>query len=118
MHDHETTRRPKNCADAEQFPQATLPDLDRDAPRKSAKALSDSPKAIAMRRSRAKDKALFETIAPALVEARRLGQWDDGNKEAIARALWQLVLDWAEAVAEDGNDPVRKLNSADGERYR
>jgi hypothetical protein len=61
----------------------------------------------AYRRSR----TLRLTIAQALVEAGRLGAWDESNLAAIDAAILELAADWAENfdyVNSNGADPITR----------
>ena len=55
----------------------------------------------------------------ALVEAGRLGQWDEDNRGAIDHAVATILSDWHVAVTRDGVDPIasdimRRRDSAFG----
>lgn len=42
----------------------------------------------------------------ALVEAGRLGQWDEDDRGAIDHAVATILSDWHVAVTRDGVDPI------------
>ncbi len=42
----------------------------------------------------------------ALVEAGRLGQWDEDDREAIDQAVTTILSDWHVSVTRNGVDPI------------
>ena len=51
----------------------------------------------------------------ALIDAGRLGQWDEDNREAVERAVTRLLEDWQIGVTRDGVDPVASFTVRPGE---
>jgi hypothetical protein len=63
-------------------------------------------RAADMRKSRAHCRFKREVLGPALVEAGRLGEWDEQNVPAIDQAARRLLSDWIREVTCNGSDPV------------
>lgn len=61
------------------------------------------------KRYRRRRKSGDPSIIEALIESGRLGEWDDGDRQKIGRAMSQLIAEWCEAVTRNGLDPLKLI---------
>lgn len=97
--------------------------LDRVSPKKPAPKSAEAIRAQRAR-DRRKDGRLVERIefdralVDALVDAHRLGEWEDEDRPAIVAAVLKLLGHWTLAVTRDGGDPVPRDTDSAGCKTR